>query len=462
MHFMAAHSEKQQKTGPRSRCFNVLSEKADERTAESTYQDARRAYEKKDEPRTDKRHYKGVKGPSILMNLLYFDLISGFVVDYMHAILLGVVKSHMEYLFNSTKNKCWVNMTDNIALKDLTDTIDSRLLSIQPPTGISRSPRSIEHCSKWKASEWRSWLLFYCIPCLQDLLKDKYLIHLAMLSRATYILLQHSISRIEIEEAHNLFLQYCYYFQKYFEPKHTIYNLHLLTHVCKCVINWGPLWTHNAFCYEGQNRHLLQLYQSPFQVISQIARKFLTLNSLSILCEELVSSKSTIDFSEKILNKRLKHFVRSDGAFLLGRRQHNISVLPEEEQCFVHFGNFDMKNFTFFHRLLYNGIRYTSSQYIGKKKNNDSYVILKNGKVAKTKHIAMSPLGEILLLVQTFKCYRRFLVQNNYVALSHVLKIKKLDKMICINLSLIKQPCVVMKLHSNIHICGLPFGCHRD
>ncbi|EFN79153.1 hypothetical protein EAI_17160, partial [Harpegnathos saltator] len=87
--------EKQQNTGPR--CFNVLSEKADERTAESTYQDARRAYEKKDEPRTDKRHYKGVKGPSILMNLLYFDLISGFVVDYMHAILLGMVKSHMEY-----------------------------------------------------------------------------------------------------------------------------------------------------------------------------------------------------------------------------------------------------------------------------------------------------------------------------------------------------------------------------
>lgn len=200
------------------------------------------------------------------------------------------------------------------------------------------------------------------------MLKNKYLAHLAMLSQATNILVQRSVSRAGIEEAHNLFIQYCYYFQKYFEPKHTIYNLHLLTHVCKCVINWGPLWTHNAFCYEGQNRHLLQLYQSPFQVISQIARKFLMYNSLSTLCEELVSSESTIDFSEKILNKNLTYFVRSDGALLLGRGQRNVSILPEEEQCLVHFGNCNIKDFTFFHRLLYNGMRYTSSQYVDKKK----------------------------------------------------------------------------------------------
>jgi len=48
--------EKQKKIGPRSRCFNVLSKRADERTVESTYQDAKRAYEKKDDPRTNKQH----------------------------------------------------------------------------------------------------------------------------------------------------------------------------------------------------------------------------------------------------------------------------------------------------------------------------------------------------------------------------------------------------------------------
>lgn len=202
------------------------------------------------------------------------------------------------------------------------------------------------------------------------------------------------------------------------------------------------------------------MYQSPFQVTSQIARKFLRFNSLPILREELVSSESTIDFSERILNKRLKYFVRFDEALLLGKTQRN--VLPEEEQCFVHFGISSIMDLTFFHRLLYNGIRYTSCYYVDKKKNNDSYAIIKNNKIVKIKYIALSPLGEILLLVQTVKCSRHLLVQNDYVALRHILKIKRFDKMICIKLSFIKQPCVVMNLPNNTYVCGLSFGCHRD
>jgi len=172
------------------------------------------------------------------------------------------------------------------------------------------------------------------------------------------------------------------------------------------VTNWGPLWTH-AFCYGGQNRHLLQLYSSPFQVISHIARKFLAFNSLSTLCEELVFSESTVDFSERML--RFKYFLRSDGALLQGWGQHSVSISPEVEQCFVDLGNFNSNDFTFFIRVFYNGMRYTTSRYIDNKKN-DSYAILRNKKV-NIKYIALSPSGEILLLVQTIKCSRHSLVQ---------------------------------------------------
>jgi len=283
-----------------------------------------------------------------------------------------------------------------------------------------------------------------------------------MLSQATYILLQQSVSPVELEEAHKLFLLYCYYFQKYFNPKHTVYNLHLLTHVCECVKNWGPLWTHNAFCYEGQNRHLLQLYWSPFQVISHITRKFLAFNSLSILCEELVSSESTVDFSERMLNKRLKYFLRSDGALLQGWGQRSVPMSPEVEQCFVDLENFNSNDFIFFARVFYNGMRYTTSQYVDNKKNNDSYAILRNKEVVNIKYIALSPWGKILLLVETIKCSRRLLVQNANVSLRQIRKVKAIGKMRRIKLSLIEQPCVVMKLLSNTYVCGLPFGCYRD
>ncbi|KAG0436799.1 hypothetical protein HPB47_017753 [Ixodes persulcatus] len=44
----------------------------------------------------------GVKGPSPLTDLPYFNLVWGFSVDYMHCVLLGVIRQFTEYLFSST------------------------------------------------------------------------------------------------------------------------------------------------------------------------------------------------------------------------------------------------------------------------------------------------------------------------------------------------------------------------
>jgi len=79
-----------------------------------------------------------------------------------------------------------------------------------------------------------------------------------------------------------------------------VYNIHLLLHICEGVLNWGPLWTHNSFLYEGQNRYLMQLYHSPSNVVLQIARKFLIYTSIPYLCSKLVLSQHAIEFSEKI------------------------------------------------------------------------------------------------------------------------------------------------------------------
>lgn len=111
-----------------------------------------------------------------------------------------------------------------------------------------------------------------------------------MLSKAINLLLQKSITKEDIIEAHKLLLNYVYLFNKYFGDTSMVLNVHLLTHIVQGVLNWGPLWTHNAFIYEGQNRHLLQLLQSPGQLLKQIARKFLIFSDLSTLCNELGST----------------------------------------------------------------------------------------------------------------------------------------------------------------------------
>ena len=112
-----------------------------------------------------------------------FDIIKGIAVDYMHCVLLGVTKMLMTLWFN----KAYVAEDWN-ASKRL-DEVDKGLLNITPPNCISRTPRSIiKDFAHWKASEFRSFLFFYGIPCLWNILPDKYFQHFILLVEAIWLL----------------------------------------------------------------------------------------------------------------------------------------------------------------------------------------------------------------------------------------------------------------------------------
>lgn len=47
---------------------------------------------------------------------------------------------------------------------------NNKLLQIKPPCEITRTPRSITERKYWKGSEWRNFLLYYSVVCLQNLM----------------------------------------------------------------------------------------------------------------------------------------------------------------------------------------------------------------------------------------------------------------------------------------------------
>jgi len=49
---------------------------------------------------------RGVKGASVLLLLEEFHIIKSFVPDYMHSVLLGVVKTFVEAWFDSSNYTC--------------------------------------------------------------------------------------------------------------------------------------------------------------------------------------------------------------------------------------------------------------------------------------------------------------------------------------------------------------------
>src|SRR5580692_7587208 len=53
-------------------------------------------------------------------------------------------------------------------------------------------------------------------------------------------------------------------------------ELHLLSHLSASVLNWGPLWAHSNFIFEGANGMLLKLFHGTQAVPKQICTSFLT------------------------------------------------------------------------------------------------------------------------------------------------------------------------------------------
>ena len=81
-----------------------------------------------------------------------FDMINGMPLDYMHGVLLGVVKMLFNLWFDAKHKKENYFIGNKIAI------IDDRLSKCRPPDFISRLPRSLvkdrkywkgKHCSNY-------------------------------------------------------------------------------------------------------------------------------------------------------------------------------------------------------------------------------------------------------------------------------------------------------------------------
>lgn len=84
----------------------------------------------------------------LLGNLSFFNIINGFVPDYLHCYLAGIVKQITECILKLLK-------------KDNIEKLNSYLLQIQVPNQVSRLTRSLADRNHWKASEWENYITVY-------------------------------------------------------------------------------------------------------------------------------------------------------------------------------------------------------------------------------------------------------------------------------------------------------------
>jgi len=115
---------------------------------------------------------------------LGFGMVSGFVLDYMHLVCLGVVRRLLHFWLRGA-------LTVRLSARSVS-LISHKLISMRGsvPSEFARKPRALTELEYWKASELRQFLLYSGMVVLKDQKMDKKLYdHFVCLSVIMHILL---------------------------------------------------------------------------------------------------------------------------------------------------------------------------------------------------------------------------------------------------------------------------------
>ena len=313
------------------------------------------------------KHVEGIKGPSALMFCPIFDVSKGVAIDYMHLVCLGVVRLLLRLWFdigNSLKN--W-------SMYSYLDIIDSRLENIRTPHFITRLPRSIsQHLKFWKAAELRSWLFFYSIPCILDLMKPAYFYHYCAFLEGVYLLCQSSISPRDLEKSEQLLRYFVFMLPSLYDLRYSTINVHYLVHLPQGVRELGPLWSVSCFAFEGANGELLKLFHGTQFIDLQIVNAVHVFQMLPTLTEEITETSVAYKFVNNLVKQN--SVIQDVLNFSFHGKPYQKDVSNKAKALIAKKLGTSSHSLKFYKRATIRGVTYQSKDYTRVSKRN-SYTI---------------------------------------------------------------------------------------
>lgn len=168
-------------------------------------------------------------------------MVSQIALDYMHLVCLGVMKRLLSL---------WLKGPKNIRLRvNQQEIISKMLFNVRNliPYEFARLPRSLEDYGKWKATEFRLFLLYLGPVFLKNVLSNEYYTHFLTFSIAIRILCYSKLCLSMNGYAHNLLLYFVSHFSELYGSENMTYNVHNLIHLSKEVKMFGCLDKFSCF-----------------------------------------------------------------------------------------------------------------------------------------------------------------------------------------------------------------------
>ena len=315
----------------------------------------------------------GVKGYTWMKALPKFSIVKGMLIDYMHGVCLGVIKTMLKLWFKPKYKTFPFNISN------LVKVVDRRIKQLRPPIEITRTPRSIENdLMYWKASEFRDFMLYYSLPVLYKILPDEYYMHYSDLVRAMYILLRKDITVAQLASAREYIYRFCSRFEQLYSGSNTFtLNFHQLVHLPDDVRNVGPMFVYSAFLFESKMGLLMRMIQGTQYFDKQLVTAVAFVQKLPTLWSKLLRDNSPE--ANLIVRMRSRHKLKmkeklAEGIFVLGGIR-SVILTKVEAKLLASKTTQNLKlNARRFTRISIHGIPIYGREYSRLARRNNSYV----------------------------------------------------------------------------------------
>lgn len=377
---------------------------------------------------------------SCLVALEHFHIIWSLSTEYMHLCLQGMAKRLLNLFLNpSFSDKRYY------IIPSKRKWLNNRITNIRPTSSIVRKPRSLGQLANYKASEYRSMLLYYLPVCLPGCLPDIYIKHVRLFSAAAYILLKKRISSEEVDRAEKMLETFVRQHQELFGKHNMVMVVHLLNHLAESVRRLGPLWCHSAFPFERNNGCLLKMVNGTTDVMHQISFKYCLSKSVNRKNNRKQMETGRDGNGNVIKNTDTK---KSDpmGPMLLGKAE-NFNEKASHIFDTLSLDIVKLENIFHVHRRIkLKGIIYTSEMYTRPKKSIDYFIGLHDGTVGTAKYY-FSHADRICVMLQAFDIIDE---------LDHIDKVLKSTRLIIAPVVEIEKKYLYMKVGLNSYIVCRP------
>lgn len=354
----------------------------------------------------------GVKGTCRLINFEKFDIVWNLPPDYMHGTLLGVLKQ----LYSEFKSSI---------SKDGKRLLSQRMSKIKLCRDLRKNLRTLENVNKYKALEWKIWLLYISGPCLHGILEEKKYVSYLQLINSIFILLKDSIPYDEVDFSEYELFKFSGECQILYGINFMNFNVHTLTHYGESVRQTGPLWANSAFPFENAIYSFSQQINAPNGCTQQIAVNWLRKCAFQRrLCNNKeMYAETAVNFIESLFEDKsfIQNCIKVNDTTLIGSSIKNINV---EKHMRNIFDDPNLEAVTF-DRCIHKSMYFHSVKYTRALKTDDTVMLLKSGRIIQIHYF-------VLVNNECYLYGKEFFVQNNSFngkdstpIVKHILEVKK-------------------------------------